>query len=96
MVVLALIVGLLLAATPEEQLLQAARTGSAEALTTLAGRLGPEDRLLARACLELAAEAGDAPAKIALAGLPATLSADDRAAVDAIKHRYFEAYGAPS
>ena len=87
--------------TARDQALVAARTGSAAALATYAallehGPFGPDDRLMARACTELAAEAGHQPSRAKLATLKSALSASDRADIDAIKWRYFEAYGAPS
>ena len=87
--------------TARDQALVAARKGSVEALATYAellerGPFGPDDRLMARACTELAAEAGHQPSRAKLAALKDVLSASDRADIDAIKWRYFEAYGAPS
>ena len=84
-----------------DQALFAARSGSVDALAAYAallerGPFGPNDRLMARACTELAAEAGHQPSRAKLAALSDALSAADRADIDAIKWRYFEAYGAPS
>ena len=87
--------------TARDQVLFAARTGSVVALATYAellerGPFGRNDRLMARACTELAAEAGHQPSRAKLAALKDALSASDHADIDAIKWRYFEAYGAPS
>ena len=87
--------------TARDQALFAARTGSVEGLAAYAALLesaptGPPDRLMARACTELAAEAGHQASQAKLTALSDAPSAADRADIDAIKWRYFEAYGAPS